>query len=111
MATHKAKFLKRVGEDASKSFTLAQLARISGVSVADLREIKKRGQGAWRTNPTSVRMRGTYKKNVVAPRSQKLSATQWGIARVYAFLNKRDEIKAGKRKRIDQDPDIMKKYL
>ena len=33
-------------------------------------------------------MKGTYKKNVVAPTSSKLSKEQWGYARVYAFLNK-----------------------
>jgi hypothetical protein len=32
-------------------------------------------------------MKGTFKKNVEAPMSQKLSKEQWAMARVYSFLN------------------------
>jgi hypothetical protein len=40
----------------------------------------------------------------------KLSAEQWGYARLYAFVNKMDKIKLGKQKRMNQDCDIAKKY-
>jgi hypothetical protein len=32
-------------------------------------------------------MKGSFKKNVAAPRSQKLSKEQWAMARVYSFLD------------------------
>jgi hypothetical protein len=32
-------------------------------------------------------MKGTFKKNVDAPMSQKLSKEQWAYARVYSYLN------------------------
>jgi hypothetical protein len=32
-------------------------------------------------------MKGTFKKGVNAPMSQKLSKEQWAIARVYSFID------------------------
>jgi hypothetical protein len=32
-------------------------------------------------------MKGTFKKNVKAPYSKKLSKEQWAMARVYSFLD------------------------
>jgi hypothetical protein len=32
-------------------------------------------------------MEGTFEKNVDAPMSMKLSKEQWGMARVYSFLD------------------------
>ena len=109
MATHKKQFFKRhnVKED---SLSLGEISKISGVSFADLKEVYNRGVGAHKTNPQSVRMKGTFKKNVKAPISQKLSKEQWGQARVYAFVNKLDRIKEGKQKRLNQDCDVAKKY-
>ena len=109
MATHKKQFFKRhsVKED---SLSLGEISKISGVSFADLKEVYDRGVGAHKTNPQSVRMKGTFKKNVKAPISKKLSKEQWGQARVYAFVNKLDRIKEGKQKRLNQDCDLAKKY-
>ena len=107
--THKSEFLRR-HNIRERSLSLEEISAISGVSLSDLKEIDLRGRGAWKTNIKSVRMKGTFEKDVDAPRSQKLSAEQWGIARVYAFVNKLDKIKEGKQKRLNQDCDIAKKY-
>lgn len=107
--THKTQFFKR-HKIKSNSLSLKQISKLSGVSITDLKKIDLRGRGAWKTNIKSVRMKGTYKKNVDAPRSKKLSAEQWGIARVYAFVNKLDRIKEGKQKYMNHDCDIAKKY-
>jgi hypothetical protein len=109
MATHKKQFFKRhnVKED---SLSLKEISKISGVSLADLKEVYNRGIGAYKTNPQSVRMKGTFKKNVKAPMNMKLSKEQWGMARCYAFVNKLDRIKEGKQSRINQDCSIAKKY-
>jgi len=52
-----------------------------------LQEVYNRGIGAYKTNPLSVRMKGTFKKGVNAPMSQKLSKEQWAMARVYSFID------------------------
>jgi hypothetical protein len=106
--THRTQFLKRHGITEPN---LSKISRASGVSVADLKEIDKRGRGAWKTNPESVRLKGSFKKDPTAPRSAKLSAEQWGMARLYAMVNKLDLIREGKQKRINQDCDIARKYI
>jgi hypothetical protein len=110
MTTHKRKYLLSKGLDPNLSLNMDSLSRISGIDRKDLEQIKDRGEGAWSTNIASVRVKGTFKKDPKVRRSRKLSAQQWGIARVYAFLNKMEEIKAGKRKRMNQDTDIYKRY-
>ena len=70
-----------------KPYSIAELSIISGFSRKTLQEVYNRGIGAYNTNPESVRLKGSFKKNVAAPMSQKLSKEQWAMARVYSFLN------------------------
>ena len=70
-----------------KSYSLEEIAKISKYPVKTLQEVYNRGIGAYKTNPTSVRMLGSFKKNISAPMSQKLSKEQWAMARVYSFVN------------------------
>lgn len=84
--THRESFLKKHKLE-DKSYSLDQLSKLSGVSLHTLHQVYKRGIGAYRTNPESVRMQGTYKKGVDAPMSMKLSPQQWAMARVYSFLD------------------------
>lgn len=84
--THKEHILKKYGlEDTGHS--IKELAKVSGFSVGTLQEVYNRGIGAYKTNPLSVRMKGTFVKGVLAPRSMKLSKEQWAMARVYSFLD------------------------
>ena len=108
--THREQVMKRYNLDKSKGYSIEELAKITKIKKKDLEEVEDRGKGAWKTNIRSVRMKGSFKKNVDAPRSAKLSAEQWGVARVYAFINKLDEIKEGKRKKMNQDIDIACTY-
>lgn len=84
--THRENFLKshRV-ED--KSYSIAQLAKISKVPKHILQEVYNRGVGAYKTQPKSVRLKGSFVKNVDAPMSAKLSAPQWAMARIFSFLD------------------------
>ena len=84
--THKRRFLKKHKLE-DKGYSLEELSEISGVDKDILREVYNRGIGAYKTNPTSVRMKGSFKKNVKAPMSKKLSKEQWALARVYSFLD------------------------
>ena len=87
MPTHRENVLKKLGLDVNESYSLLQLARRTKTPVKTLQEVYNRGIGAYKTNPTSVRMKGTFKKGVDAPLSQKLSKEQWAMARVYSFLD------------------------
>jgi hypothetical protein len=52
-----------------------------------LQQVYNRGIGAYKTQPSSVRMKGSFKKGVNAPMALKLSPQQWAYARVYSFLD------------------------
>jgi hypothetical protein len=84
--THRQNVLDALGLE-DKGYSLKELADASGVSKSILQKVYNRGIGAYKTNPQSVRMKGTFKKGVNAPMSKKLSKEQWGMARVYSFLD------------------------
>ena len=85
-ATRRERFLKKYKLE-DKGYSLNELAKITGVPLRTLREVYNRGIGAYKTNPQSVRMKGSFKKNVDAPLSKKLSKEQWAMSRVYSFLD------------------------
>ena len=67
-----------------------------------IQEVYERGVGAHKTNPSSVRLKASFKKDPKAPISAKLSKEQWGMARVYSFVNK---IKGPKK--LNHDTDLI----
>ena len=89
MTTYKQKFNKKYGFKKDESHSMAEISRKTGYKLSGLRTIKKKGMGAFRSNPASVR-------------PQVKSATQWGIARVYSA------VMGGKAKKIDQAHLIKK---
>jgi len=89
--THRLNVLRRLGLPPDTHLSLAALAGLTGVPRAALQAVFDRGVGAARTNPQSVRIRGTFSKNPDMskfPRSSRLSEEQWAYARVYSFLDK-----------------------
>ena len=89
MPTYKEKFNKRYGFKKDAPHSLAEISRLTGYKLSGLRTIKKKGMGAYKTNPQSVR-------------PQVKSAEQWGIARVYSA------VMGGKAKKIDKSHLIKK---
>jgi len=87
VGTRKQRVLKRLGLP-DTGHSLDELASASGTSRSTLQEVYNRGIGAYKSDPNSVRMKGTFEKGVKAPMSQKLSKEQWAMARVYSFLDK-----------------------
>ena len=85
--THRILFLRKHHLPTSEHHSLGELSKISGVKKSTLEEVYDRGIGAYKSNPTSVRMKGSFKKGVSAPMSKKLSKEQWAMARVYSFLD------------------------
>jgi hypothetical protein len=106
MKTNKQEFNKRHGFKLNESHSMEELSKISGFPIDILLKVDDRGQGAWSTNLRSVRTKGTFKKNQDLPRSQKLSAQQWGISRVYAFINKFE-----KGYIPNHDVDLLREYF
>lgn len=102
MPTNREEYLKRHKLKGSQS--LQDLAKTSKVPLKILKQVRSRGSGAYSSNLQSVRLKGSYKKNVKAPASKKLSQSQWSVARVYSFLNKLE----GKKK-LNHDQDLAKK--
>lgn len=92
MLTNKQRFLKLHNLPKDSSLSMEQMSELSGFPVDALIEVYEKGLGAYHTNPQSVRMKGSYKKNVDAPMSMKLSPQQWAAARVYAFLMKTKKV-------------------
>ena len=104
VVTNKQKFLKEHGFPEGTSFSLEEIADLSDIPVDALQLVYNRGIGAWKTNPQSVRMKGTFKKGVNAPISMKLSKEQWAAGRVYAFVMKTKKVY------YDADNDIRERY-
>lgn len=84
--THRLRFFRKHHLPVH-GYSLGELSKISHVSRSILQQVYDRGIGAYKTNPTSVRMKGTFKKGVNAPYHMKLSKEQWAMARVYSFLD------------------------
>ena len=84
--THRENFLKKHNLK-DKGYSLKELSKISKVPFSILLEVYNRGIGAYKTNRISVRMKGSYKKNVDAPYRFKLSKVKWAYARTYSFLD------------------------
>ena len=72
--TYKQKFNKKYGFAKDKAHSLRDIARITGRPYKGIKQIFEKGEGAYYSNPASVR------KNVKSPQ-------QWAYARVYAAVN------------------------
>lgn len=107
MKTNRTAFLRKHGLPADTSLSLQEIASYSGMPVAALRKVYQKGLGAYHTNPESVRVKGTFKKDASAPLSRKLSPQQWGLARVYAFVMKTDKVFHGADKHIAEEYRLL----
>lgn len=84
--TNRQKFLKKYKLE-DKSYSISDIAKITGFKKSILEKVKSRGAGARKSNPESVRSAsrpGT--KPGGKSLAGKMSANQWGMARVYGFV-------------------------
>jgi hypothetical protein len=84
--TRRENVLRKYGLE-DRSYSIKELSKITKVPVSILKEVYDRGIGAYKTNPTSVRLKNSYVKNVSAPMKYKLSKENWAMARLYSFLD------------------------
>ena len=78
MPTYKEKFNKKYGFKKDAPHSLAEISRLTGYKLSGLRTIKRKGEGAFKSNPSSVR-----------PHIKALGkggASAWGISRVYSAV-------------------------
>lgn len=81
--TYRQQFNRKYGFPPDASHSLDEIASLTGYSKEGLETIVRKGEGAYYSNPQSVR-----------PHIQ--SAREWGMARVYSA------VMGGKAKRIDK---------
>lgn len=107
MKTNREAFLKKHGLPADTHLSLLDISRLSGIPFSALKAVYNKGLGAYHTNPESVRVKGTFKKDPSAPLSVKLSPQQWGMARVYAFAMKTRKVFYGADREIAERYDLL----
>lgn len=105
--THRERFLKKHNLPLDDEYSFKELSHYSGFPIGALKQVYHKGLGAYHTNYTSVREKGTFKKGTNAPPSKKLSPQQWGMARVYAFLDKEPKVFYGVDKSIAEDYGLI----
>ena len=84
--TNRQKFLKKYKLE-NKGYSISEIAKITGLKRNILQQVYNRGVGARKTNPESVRSasRPGTKPGGKTLRG-KMTANQWGMARVYGFV-------------------------
>lgn len=78
MPTYKEQFNKKYKQKKGQSNSLQDISRLTGYELKGLKTIYKKGQGAFYSNPASVR------KHIK-------SDEEWAMARVYAAVNKKSK--------------------
>lgn len=89
--THREQVLKALGLPKDESLSIERLAELTDLPEEALQEVYNRGVGAWKGNISSVRLKKDFSKNPDTsryPRRARLGKEQWGMARVYSFVNK-----------------------
>ena len=103
MPTNKQKFNKKYGFKPDEGHSIAEISRLTGVSSSILREVMSRGKGARKSNPASVRNATTGNKPGGKSLAGKMSAEQWGQARIYSFV-------MGGKTQSTADKDLWEKH-
>ena len=88
MPTNKEKFNKKYGFSKDAPHSKRDISKITGIPYSILDSVYRRGEGARKSNPQSVRSATTGKKPGGKSLKGKMSAAQWGQARVYSFVMK-----------------------
>ena len=88
MVSNKNKFNKKYGFKRDAPHSKAEISRLTGIPVRILDKVYYRGKGAHKSNPQSVRSVSDGKKRGGKSLKGKMSAEQWGFARIYSFVMK-----------------------
>jgi len=88
--TYKQTFNLIFNQPLNKPNTIDEMSELSNIPINILDEVKERGEGAYSSNLSSVRLKGSYKKDSDKRKgaSKRLSMENWSVARQYAFIVK-----------------------
>ena len=86
VTTNKDKYNAKYKFPKGTSHSRSDIAKKTGIPLRILTEVAKRGAGARRSNPQSVRSATTGRKVGGASLRGKMSAAQWSQARIYSFV-------------------------
>jgi len=86
--TNKNKFNIKYKQPKDQENSVSDISKLTGIPVQILNEVGKRGVGARKTNPESVRQVSTGKKIGGKSLKGKMSAEQWKMGRIYSFIMK-----------------------
>lgn len=86
--TNKMKFNKRYGQKLQQPNSKKDISKLTGISMSILDAVYYRAIAAHKNNPQSVRSLSGKKIGGKSLKG-KMSAPQWGMARVYSFVMKR----------------------
>ena len=111
--TNKDKYNEKYGFPKDTSHSRRDISKTTGVPIRILNEVFNRGVGARKSNPESVRRASDGKKVGGKSLEGKMSAEQWGQARVYSFIMKQKGTYYGAdqdlAKQIKKQPKTKKK--
>jgi hypothetical protein len=89
MTTYKQRLNEKYGLDKDTEHTLRELKELTGVPIKIMKEVEKRGKGAYANKLASVRLNDFSKNDDLRKgTSKRLSMEQWSYSRIYAFLYK-----------------------
>ena len=88
VVTNKQKFNKKYKQPLKTANGKDDISRLTKIPMKILDEVYDRGVGARKSNPSSVRSATTGKKVGGRSLEGKMSAEQWAMGRVYAFVMK-----------------------
>jgi len=89
MSTNKQKFNRKYKQPLNQPNSKKDISKLTGIPIKILDEVFDRGVGARKTNPESVRSASNPAKKPGGKSLRgKMSAEQWGMARVYSFVMK-----------------------
>lgn len=84
--SYRQKYNEKYGFAKDASHSIADIAKTTGYQKAGLQKIFDKGVGARKTNPESVRSVSDGKKRGGKSLRGKMSAEQWGQARIYSAV-------------------------
>lgn len=83
--TYRQKFNKKYNFPKDASHSISDIAKITGIKKTILNQVMSRGEGARKSNPESVRSFDGKKRGGTSLKG-KMTAQQWGMARIYSFV-------------------------
>ena len=86
MTTFKNKFNLKYGFDKDENHSLYELSKITNIKLSIINNAYNRGVGAWKSNPKSVRSLDGSKSKEGFSKSNRMTAEQWGLGRVYSLI-------------------------